>query len=361
MSNPGKIVLDIPPSKGNPRNSEGAFHTLENGRILFIYSKFIGETPMDDATACIAARHSDDGGESWSDAQTLFTPKDHDAKNIMGVSLLPMANGDIGLFYAVRKGWHDTRLCLRRSADGGESWGEATYCVPAPGYYVTNNDRVIRLSTGRILVPANYHRMKNFDQSDWNCFDLRGIPVTFYSDDDGITWKEGSSYCFATLPHCKTGLQESGMLELRSGAIWQWMRTDTGRQYEAFSTDGGDSWTPPVPSRFTAPDSPLCIKRIPDDGRLFAVWNPIPNYIGRNNPGPAGWGRTPLVAATSADEGKSWSEPLVLENDPMHGYCYTAIHFTKDSVLLAYCAGGPEDGICLAKTRIRKLPRPDAR
>ena len=40
-----------------------------------------------------------------------------------------------------------------------------------------------------------------------------------------------------------------------------------------------------------------------------------------------------------------------------HGYCYCAIHFTKDAMLLAYCAGGPEDGSCLAKTRIRRIPR----
>ena len=70
----------------------------------------------------------------------------------------------------------------------------------------------------------------------------------------------------------------------------------------------------------------------------------------------AGWGRTPLVMATSKDDGKTWTEPVVIEDDPDHGYCYVAIHFCQDFVLLAYCAGGPADGICLARTVIRKIP-----
>lgn len=355
MAKIGKITLDLSPGLGNPRNSEGAFYSLPDGRIVFCYSKFIGDSASDDGYSCIAWRISNDLGETWSDDRILYRTEDHQAKNIMSVSFLNMQNNDIGLFYAIRKGWHDTRLHLRRSSDQGQTWSEAVSCIPSLGYYVTNCDRVIRLSNGRILVPANLHRMKGLDTEDWASFDGRGIPCLFYSDDDGRSWHEGNSYCIATMPHSKSGLQESGLLELNSGAVWQWMRTDLGRQYEAFSVDGGDTWTPPAPSRFTAPNSPLSIKRIPIDNRLLAIWNPIPNYNGRAN-SKAGWGRTPLVMATSSDDGKTWTEPVVIENDPEHGYCYTAIHFHDDFVLLSYCAGGPVDGSCLARTVIRKMP-----
>ena len=37
------------------------------------------------------------------------------------------------------------------------------------------------------------------------------------------------------------------------------------------------------------------------------------------------------------------------------GYCYTAIHFTSDAVLLAYCAGEPEDRSRLARLKVRKI------
>jgi len=39
MSN--QVVLQLDPKRGNSRNSEGAFVTLNNGRILFTYSKFL--------------------------------------------------------------------------------------------------------------------------------------------------------------------------------------------------------------------------------------------------------------------------------------------------------------------------------
>ncbi|MGJ7027585.1 hypothetical protein, partial [Petrimonas sulfuriphila] len=33
-----KTVLKLPPSSNNPRNSEGDFITLKDGRVLFVYS-----------------------------------------------------------------------------------------------------------------------------------------------------------------------------------------------------------------------------------------------------------------------------------------------------------------------------------
>ena len=45
----GKIILDLPPSPGNPRNSEGAMLRLNDGSILFIYSRFCGSDAADDA------------------------------------------------------------------------------------------------------------------------------------------------------------------------------------------------------------------------------------------------------------------------------------------------------------------------
>ena len=70
----------------------------------------------------------------------------------------------------------------------------------------------------------------------------------------------------------------------------------------------------------------------------------------------ANWGRTPLVSAISKDDGSTWESHRLLESDFAHGYCYTAIHFVEGAVLLAYCAGGPECGWVLSRTRIRSVP-----
>ena len=248
MNKSGRIVLNLGPSEGNPRNSEGAFYTMDNGDIMFMYSKFIGDDGRDDGYSCIASRTSSDDGETWSDDTILYRTSDHNAKNIMSVSFLAMDNGDIGMFYVVRYGWHDLRLHIRRSTDQSKTWGEAIPCINSMGYYVTNHDRVVRLSTGRILVPANLHRMKTLDRIDWKSWDGRGIPCMFYSDDDGYTWQESKGYCFISLPNSSTGFQESGVVELKKGYVYQWMRTDMGRQYESISIDHGDTWSVPVPS-----------------------------------------------------------------------------------------------------------------
>ena len=354
MSLIGRIVLSLPPSPGNARNSEGAYHLLNNGDILFVYSKFIGDDGNDDGYSTIAGRVSKDNGETWSNDTIMFRTEDHNAKNIMSVSFLKMQNGDIGLFYIIRMGWHDTRIHLRRSSDGGKTWGEAKPCIPAPGYFVTNNDRIIRIKSGRIIIPANQHRMKDFDTKAWTSWDSRGIPVFYYSDDDGATWNESGTFSIPFLPHSKTYMHETGVIEKLNGSLYAWMRTDLGCQYESYSMDEGITWTMPAPSMFTSPPSPLCMKRMPLSGKLLAVWNPIWNYY---KDGKLYYHkRTPLVLATSADDGVSWSDIKTVENDPDHGYCYTAIHFTNDlHVLLAYCAGGREDGGQLNKLVMRKI------
>jgi len=61
-----KVVLHLPPGDNNPRNSEGDFITLKNGRILFVYSHYTGKSSSDHAPAYLAGRFSNDGGKTWS-------------------------------------------------------------------------------------------------------------------------------------------------------------------------------------------------------------------------------------------------------------------------------------------------------
>jgi hypothetical protein len=46
----------------------------------------------------------------------------------------------------------------------------------------------------------------------------------------------------------------------------------------------------------------------------------------------------------------------VLEDDPTRGFCYPAVEFLdENTLLLAYCSGGKEDGGCLNRITIRKI------
>ncbi len=348
----GKVVLDLPPerARGNPRNSEGAFLTLQDGSVLFAFTRYRGESAEDYATADLCALISRDHGETFGEMRTLLTCEEENAVNIMSISLMHMADGEIGMFYLVRENRIRLQMYLRRSADGGQSWGARVLCTPSDGFFVVNNDRVVRLRGGEILIPAASHDGPAFPADEY------AVPVFFSSGDDGRTWKYLSAGGAGPgRRESASGMQEPGVLELADGRLWSWARTDQGMQYESFSSDGGRSWSPARPSRFTGPKSPLCMKRSPD-GSIYAVWNPFPEEAGspfRN--GVFLGGRTPYVLAVSRDDGCTFSEPMAFETEADAGYCYCAIHFLEDSLLLAYCAGNIADGSCLARCRIRKI------
>ena len=358
----GKIVCELAPSASNPRNSEGAFIRLRDERILYVYSRYGGGSHADGAPADLYGIVSDRDGESFGRPFSVFPRERIGAETVMSVSLLRMANGDIGLFFLKKNPVYQCRLHLSRSSDEGKTWSDPVPCIESAGYYCVLNDAVRRLSDGRLIAPASFCEVQITGGdgkiiSSADCF-LPASALFYCSDDDGSTWyRRGKGNCMPVTAHCATGLQEPCVVELSGGLLWCLMRTDLCRQYEMFSRDGGFSWTAPQPSAFTSAVSPIAVKRL-SDGRLFAVWNPVPNYNGQRETARGVWlgGRTPLVAATSADDGRSFRVPSAIETDEDRGFCYTAVHELPDGgVLLAYCAGGAEDGANLNRVRIRKI------
>src|SRR5213076_112701 len=76
--------------------------------------------------------------------------------NVMSASLVRLSDG-IGLVYLRKNSLTDCRAYLRVSKDEGKTWGPPTLCMPTPGYLVVNNDRVVRLASGRLVIPAARH------------------------------------------------------------------------------------------------------------------------------------------------------------------------------------------------------------
>ena len=347
-----RIVLKLAHGPGNPRNSEGAFVTLADGRILYAYSRYYGESWSDHAAAEIAARYSADGGRTWTAQDRILVPNEG-GLNVMSVSLLRLHDGRIALFYLRKNSENDCRTWMRTSQDEGQSWSEPVLCLPAPGYFVVNNDRVVQLGSGRLVVPAAFHRAMAPGEGPRH--DGRAIALFYLSDDAGATWRESADW--RALPvRSGSGLQEPGVVELKGGRLYAWCRTTTGRQWEMQSRDGGETWSEPRPSRFRAPCSPLCIKRIPATGNLLAVWNDHSPRWKLPAKARSSWGRTPLACALSGDEGRSWRRAKLIEKDPRRGFCYTAIHCADGAVLLAYCCGGRAGTGVLQDTCIRRVP-----
>jgi len=345
IEQPLRIRL-LPPSESNPRNSEGSFVQLQDGRLMFVYTHFYGGG-ADHASAYLAARYSPDNGMTWSEHDVIVLENEGKC-NVMSVSLLRMANGDIGLFY-LRKDDERTlcRAFLRRSGDEGQSWSEPVLCTVRRTYNVVNNDRVVRLNSGRLLVPTSIHGATGDGQTY-----LPGRATCYLSDDDGVVWEHAASELLPPA-ESRAGLQEPCVIELKDGRVMMLCRTDMGCHYRSYSEDGGNTWSEAEPSELkTSCVSPASIRRIPQTGDILIVYNDASNL-------PAGYGgkRTPLYTAVSRDEGQSWENYKVLDDDPDGCYCYTAIHFPDDEdvVVLGYCAGQYATG-GLNLTQITRVP-----
>ena len=76
------IALKLNPKENNPRNSEGDFITLRDGKILFIYSHFSGKSGSDFGNGYLASRYSTDKGKTWSTEDQLVVKQEGDM-NVM--------------------------------------------------------------------------------------------------------------------------------------------------------------------------------------------------------------------------------------------------------------------------------------
>ena len=371
MKTVGTEVCFLGTGEGNPRNGEGAFIRLSDGRIMYAFTKYDGDSWLDHAIAGISACVSCDEGESWSKPASLIE-KEAWAENIMSVSLLRLSDGRIMIVYLRKTRTEDGRiLCMpviRYSSDECETFTEAKNVDLADGYYVLINDGATVAADGRIYIPLSYH-CKAYDVKLGAGDEPKTVHI-LYSDDLGESFQE-----FRTVfqsPHAsdKVGLAEPGIYEHEDGSLFLWCRTALGFQYSALSLDRGKTWSALEPNlRFTSPDSPMRVKRV---GELtVAVFNPYGYSCLRE--GKELWGspkRTPLALAVSQDDGHSFSSVgkpayngglsefsknvYLIEDDERDSYCYPAIIGTEDGFLVAYyhSAGTRQ---CLNATRIKKV------
>lgn len=302
---------------------------LKDGRWLFVYTHFTGGAD-DHAKAFLAARASTDGGKTWSHEDTVVVPNEG-GFNVMSVSLLRLKSGEIALFYLRKNSLQDCRPVLRLSHDEAKTWSAPIECVTdVVGYYVLNNSRVIQLKSGRLVLPTALH---DFEKGKL----LPGKIVVYLSDDGGKTWRRSRSVLDQDMQGISSNFMEPGVVEVTKKKILMVIRSKLGCQYLSESKDQGETWTAPKASEIFSPESPATITKIPATGDLLLVWNDHcdqPAEVRRARP-PI---RTPLAAAISRDGGKTWKKEKLIENGPEHGYCYTAVAFAGDRVLLGYCA-----------------------
>ncbi len=333
------LARDVfPATEKHPRYSEGSVAVLADGSLLFATTEFVGGA-ADAATARIVARASRDGGRTWAEPRVL--QENVGKLNVMSVTLQRLKpnaiDGPLGLFYLVKNGPTDLKAYLRVTADEGKSFGEAVCVTDRPGYHVMNNDRVTVLSSGRIVCPVA-----------WTADVMKGghfVCLCFFSDDGGKSWKAGAD----TVDAPKRGAMEPEVIELAGGRLLMIVRTQLGHIATALSKDGGDHWGEFGQLSVKAPEAPATIRRVPATGDLLLIWNntfdPKAGHGGK---------RTPLTAAISSDEGRTWAPVRDLETAADRTFAYTSIAFVRDRVVLTYYVSEPKTD--RLSSRFRSLP-----
>lgn len=323
----GEFAADVfPATEANPRYSEGSVIVLRDGRLLYATTEFSGSS-SDFAKAQIVAIESSDDGRIWSRRRVL--QENIGQTNVMSVTLRrlrpdAMFDGPIGFFYLVKNSPTNLHVYLRISNNEGATFGEPIQVTSPPGYHVLNNDRVTVLSTGRIVVPVA--TSANGAQND------HYTSACLLSDDQGKTWRRSKT----AVDYGKRGAMEPEVIELKDGHLLMHIRTQLGHIAFSESTDGGETWTEAKSWGVAAPEAPSTLRRIPSTGDLLLIWN---NSV-QEGEGHGGL-RTPLAAAVSSDEGKTWSKPILLESNLQQTYAYTSLIFHHGRALLTYYVAPP--------------------
>lgn len=325
----------LPTKEYGYRGMPGGMVELNDGRVLLAYTRY---TEQGEADGSVAARYSADRGHTWGNEFTLVdAPKVRAGDRYCHPSLLRLPNGQLLLSYIYGSG--ATPLFghnyYRRSADDGTTWGDQLILCPHAGYNIMHNDKLVLLSTGRIVAPIE---RQEIDAGD----DHGGyVSYTVYSDDNGYSWRE-SRNTVNTLP---VEAQEPHVVELKDGRLLMLMRTYSGYVTRAYSEDKGESWSKgeAVPELKLPPNSSaLCVKRIPSTGDLLLL-----RCTGGPTEPPRR--RTPFASVVSKDDGLTWTNERVIAGDPENDYGYPGLLFVDDMALVCFHA---RDGLHVARIQI---------
>jgi len=314
-----------------PRHDHQLIFPLDDKRLMLIWSEYYnksaqpsqkkGFSGIGDHVPCqITSLISTDQGRTWGNRQVLQPNKwKHNVKH---PNMVRLSEKEILFSYVGWDNYAQRNVYLRRSYDNGVTW-EAQQQISEPGWYCNNADHAIRLSTGRVIIPAHGPYDKKYvGGTTYKGGDLHSF--VFYSDDGFQTWKRSVNSMTAQ----GRGCHEPAIVELKDGRLLCLLRNTNQRLYQSHSEDGGAHWSKPEPTDLPAPEAPPIVKRIPTTGDLLLVWNNIASHTN--------WPRTPLTAAISQNEGKTWSHFRDIENRKQVDAAYPSLTFVDDEVLIAY-------------------------
>ena len=325
----------LPPAMLFPHTADRAFIgpallRLGDGTLLMAAPR--GRPPVDFRQ--LAARlplpmihRSVDGGRTWTEAGRFALDWALDGiPSDGGLTFLRLHDGRIAALFHHHRAHGGGMPAIAFSPDEARTWTPARQLLAHDDVFYVMNDRLIQLRSGRLLVPVS-HKLGQWEGDiDEN--------LCVLSDDAGANWRFSRGRL--KLDHSR-GLAEPAVVELPDGRLLLLARTGAGSHHAAWSDDGGETWTAPQPTSLTAACSPLTLHRLPD-GRVIVFYNhaePLSDA--------AFFPRNPLAYAVSADGGRHWSAPVVIDDEGLAGraghtlqHVYPGVSFLPEGILVVY-------------------------
>ncbi len=185
----------------------------------------------------VAIRRSEDGGKSWGEPINV-SEKGYNG----GGAIVDNGSGEILLFVEDRQ--PPAPLTVYRSKDDGLNWKPQKTVIKKdlhgnnPSMHMNESGITLMVGPkkGRLLRATRFYG-SNEREAEWSKHYTNAI----YSDDGGKSWKTSS-------PFPENGTGEAALVELSDGRIYynsrvHWPeRPNNRRRREAWSFDGGETW-----------------------------------------------------------------------------------------------------------------------
>ncbi|MFZ9763605.1 MAG: exo-alpha-sialidase, partial [Candidatus Limnocylindrus sp.] len=279
-------------------------------------------------------RRSSDGGKTWGDEQ-LTLPKPPQGYYTKA-ALARLRDGSVGLAFTHLTPIDgskplDRKRLFTRSRDGSPPWSEPVLM----GRSSANNAALILADHGRLLDPLDDGRHPS--------------ALIVASDDDGATWRTLSEV--AAKPEARpTG--ESSLVHLGAGKLVFLSRHEQPFYNLNFSADNGASWEQPGTLWLGGGDNPPKIATIPGTNLLVAV---VSSWFD----GVKSKDRRQLASVISADGGRTWDNFRLIGFAPEgdDGFVQYSLSFGGDTAYLFYGGGTKGDTAHVTELRLLRLHR----
>jgi len=305
-----RLILDPFPAYADkflPFAMAASMESTQGGRLWTCWAG-----GQDGPNAYLLASFSDDRGKSWRDPVFVIDPQAHGLA--MGTRLGSFwcdPKGRLWLFFHQSCGMFDGSCSnwFVRCDDPDAVEPEWTEPVLI-GFGASLNKPIVR-SNGEWILPVSlwerWHIDKPFADHYRELDAVRGANV-FVSDDEGANWRYRGGIIFED-----SCFNEHSVVEKADGTLWMLSRC-MKEIAQSFSTDGGKTWQPQT-TLFPHVNSKAVFRRL-ESGNILLVKH-------GQDMTKATKKREQLVALLTTDEGRTWSDGLLL--DAREGVSYPDI------------------------------------